>query len=45
MTNYLRVDDKNKMLIMDRTFDKNRRVVGSNEYKLLCAPKIRIQCS
>lgn len=35
MKNYLKVDDKNKLLIMDRTFDRNRRIVGSNEYNLL----------
>ena len=35
MVNYLKVDDKNRCLIMDRTFDKNRRIVGSNEYNLL----------
>lgn len=35
MTNYLKVDDRNKRLIMDRTFNKNRRIVGSKEYDLL----------
>jgi hypothetical protein len=35
MKNYLKVDDRNRQLIMDRTFDKNRRIVGSNEYDLL----------
>jgi hypothetical protein len=35
MINYLRVDDAKKLLIMDRTFDKNRRIVGSREYDLL----------
>lgn len=35
MKNYLKVDDKNRRLIMDRTFDKNRRIVGSKEYALL----------
>lgn len=35
MKNYLKVDDRNKLLIMDRSFDKNRRIVGSNEYNLL----------
>lgn len=34
MKNYLKVDDCNKRLIMDRTFDKNRRIVGSKEYNL-----------
>ena len=35
MKNYLKVDDRNRQLIMDRTFDRNRRIVGSNEYNLL----------
>jgi len=35
MTNYLRLDDNKKLLIMDRAFDKNRRIVGSKEYDLL----------
>ena len=35
MKNYLKVDDRNRQLIMDRLFDKNRRIVGSNEYELL----------
>ena len=35
MINYIKVDDKHKRLVMDRTFDKNRRIVGSDEYKLL----------
>ncbi len=35
MKNYLKVDDRNKLLIMDRAFDKNRRIVGSYEYDLL----------
>lgn len=35
MKNYLKVDDKNRRLIMDRMFDKNRRIVGSKEYALL----------
>ena len=35
MKNYLKVDDRNRQLIMDRTFDKNRRIVGSKEYDLL----------
>ena len=34
MKNYLKVDDRNMRLIMDRTFDKNRRIVGSKEYNL-----------
>jgi hypothetical protein len=35
MKNYLKVDDRNRQLIMDRAFDKNRRIVGSKEYDLL----------
>ena len=35
MKNYLKVDDRNRQLVMDRTFDKNRRIVGSKEYDLL----------
>ena len=35
MVNYLKIDDRNKLLIMDRSFDKNRRIVGSKEYDLL----------
>ena len=35
MKNYLKVDDRNKRLIMDRTFDKNRQIVGSPEYDML----------
>ena len=35
MKNYLKVDDRNRRLIMDRTFDKNRKIVGSEEYNLL----------
>lgn len=35
MRNYLKVDDRNRRLIMDRLFDKNRRIVGSKEYTLL----------
>ena len=35
MINYLKVDDKHRRLVMDRTFDKNRRIVGSDEYNLL----------
>jgi hypothetical protein len=34
LKNYLKVDDRNMRLIMDRTFDKNRRIVGSKEYNL-----------
>lgn len=35
MKNYLKVDDRNRRLIMDRLFDRNRRIVGSREYNLL----------
>ena len=35
MRNYLKVDDKNRRLVMDRTFNHNRRIVGSKEYDLL----------
>ena len=35
MKNYIRVDDKSKRLVMDRTFDRNRKIVGSREYTLL----------
>ena len=35
MKNFLKVDDQNRRLIMDRMFDKNRRIVGSDEYDLL----------
>ena len=35
MKNYLKVDVKNRRLIMDRAFDKNCRIVGSDEYDLL----------
>ena len=35
MKTYLKVDDRNRRLIMDKSFDKNRRIVGSQEYALL----------
>lgn len=35
MKNFLKVDDKNRRLIMDRQFDRNRKIVGSKEYDLL----------
>ena len=35
MKNYLKVDVKERKLIMDRTFAKNCEIVGSEEYKLL----------
>ena len=35
MRNYIKVDDRNRRLIMDRLFDRNSRIVGSREYTLL----------
>ena len=35
MRGKLRVDDKNKKLVMDRKFDAARKIVGSKEYYLL----------
>ena len=35
MRNYIKVDDRNRRLIMDRLFDRNSRIVGSKEYTLL----------
>ena len=35
MTNYLKVDYENKSLVMDRTFAKSAKIVGSKEYDLL----------
>ena len=35
MKNFLKVDDRNRRLIMDRMFDRNRKIVGSKEYDLL----------
>lgn len=35
MRGKLRVDDKNRKLIMERKFDAARRIVGSDEYYLL----------
>ena len=35
MKNYLKVDDRNERLIMDRTFNKKCQIVGSKEYNLL----------
>jgi len=43
MKNYLKVDDRNHQLIMDRLFDKNRRIVGSKEYELLQRAKADYQ--
>ena len=43
MKNYLKVDDRNHQLIMDRLFDKNRRIVGSDEYNLLQRAKADYQ--
>ena len=35
MKNTLKIDFENSRIVMDRTFDKNRRIVGSKEYDLL----------
>ena len=35
MKNFLKVDDRNRRLIMDRMFDRNRKIVGSKVYTLL----------
>ena len=35
MTNYLKVNSKDRQLVMDRTFAKNAEYVGSREYKML----------
>ena len=35
MRGKLRVDDKNRKLVMEKTFDVARRIVGSPEYYLL----------
>ena len=35
MKNILKVDSKNKRLVMDRTFAKNAEIVGSKEYIIL----------
>ena len=35
MTNYIKIDHKNKKLVYDRTFAKNSTIVGSKEYYLL----------
>ena len=35
MTNYLKVNDKERKLVMDRTFAKNAAYVGSREYEML----------
>lgn len=43
MKNYLKVDDRNRRLIMDRMFDQNRRIVGSDEYNLLQRAKTDYQ--
>ena len=47
MTNYLKVNDKERKLVMDRTFAKNAAYVGSEEYDLLQSaraayPKYRV---
>lgn len=35
MTNYLKINHQNRVLVMDRTFAKAASFVGSNEYNLL----------
>jgi len=35
MTNYLKIDHEKKLLIKDRTFEKNASIVGSAEYQML----------
>lgn len=35
MKNYVKIDCENRKIIMDRTFAKNAKVVGSEEYNLL----------
>ena len=35
MTNYIKIDHKNKKLVYDRAFAKNSSIVGSKEYYLL----------
>ena len=35
MKNYLRIDDVNRQIVMDREFDKNRQIVGTTEYNML----------
>lgn len=35
MKNYLKVNHKERLIVMDRTFEKNAQYAGSNEYNLL----------
>ena len=35
MTNYAKLDHKNRLIVMDRTFAKNAEIIGSAEYDLL----------
>ena len=35
MTNYAKLDHKNRRIVMDRTFAKNAEIIGSAEYDLL----------
>lgn len=35
MTNYIKVNDKDRCLVMDRTFEKKSKIVGSEEYNML----------
>ncbi len=35
MKNYLKVDERNRLLIMDRTFARNCRIFDSDEYQML----------
>ena len=37
MTNYAKIDHTNRRIILDRTFEKNALIVGSDEYKMLQA--------
>ena len=37
MTNYAKIDHTNHRIILDRTFEKNALIVGSDEYKMLQA--------
>ena len=32
MTNYAKLDHKNRLIVMDRTFAKNADVIGTQEY-------------
>ena len=35
MKNYVRIDEANRQIIMDRTFSRLSKIVGSEEYNLL----------